>query len=225
MRYDMIPHDAVKRVMDAFYAHSASINEKYKTFRKDGDIDDSDRDRFVSRFFKKYCGRFFALADKDIIASSYNGYLMAVKPESIYCSGRMQGNWNTSASEPVLRVRRRYLWIRGFRAVNELYGIGFIEMDCLDVFGNKVHIRIDVNNLNHMQFRTISSDEFEAIAHLFDDDRDDIPFKVTRYLDYDEMKARKIKRKHLVKETIEVMAKDIEDAGKKVTNAIEVEMV
>jgi hypothetical protein len=75
-----------------------------------------------------------------------------------------------------------------------------------------------------MQFREISDEEFDRMAELFRDDRDDRAYKVTRYLSADEMKARKKSlRKGPVKETVTVMAKDSEAAYKKCTNVIEVE--
>ncbi len=216
MKYDMIPRDVVSRVMDTFYGHSCCINNAYKAFRKDGDIDDSDRDRFVGRFFKKYVGRFICFMDKEIIASTYNGYVCSTDPVSVYRAGRKGDICNVV--EPLFRIKKRYLCIYGFYAVNEMYGRGYVEMKCIDTFGDRFNVRLDVNNLNNMQFREITKSEFISVSQLFADDREDVPFKVTRYLDYDEMKSRKLKGGTLVTETIEVMAKDIEEASKKVTN-------
>lgn len=216
MKYDMIPRDVVSHVMDTFYGHSCCINHDYKAFRKDGDIDDSDRDRFVGRFFKKYVGRFICIIDREIIAGTYNGYVFAANPVSVYRVGSMGDSLNVV--EPLFRVKKRYLRIYDFRAVNEMYGSGFVEMLCIDAFGDRFDVRLDVNNLNSLQFREITESEFAAVSQLFVDDREDVPFKVTRYLNFDEMKSRKLKGDTLVKETIEVMAKDIDEASKKVTN-------
>ena len=78
---------------------------------------------------------------------------------------------------------------------------------------------------HHAAFGGITADDFESVAKMFSDDRDDIPFNVTRYLNYDEMKKRKIKGKDIVKETVVVMAKDREMAAKMVTNAVEAEPI
>ena len=127
--------------------------------------------------------------------------------------------------EPVCRRNKKYLYLSYLRAVNEMYGQGFIEMECSDVFGDRFSIRLDYVTLRHIQFKEISEEEFNRVAGLFVDDRDDMEFLVTRYLSYEEMKKkRKSTRKGLVKEQVTVMAKDGDEAMKKVENAIDVEV-
>ena len=90
---------------------------------------------------------------------------------------------------------------------------------------------LDLHMLANMQFKEITEEEFNQMARLFQDDRDDREFKVTRYLDADELQSRKrSERKNLIKtggyltkENVTVMAKDSEEAMNKCTNAIEVE--
>ena len=104
-------------------------------------------------------------------------------------------------------------------------------MYCHDLFGDKVDYMLDLHMLANMQFKEITDEEFNQMARLFRDDRDDREFKVTRYLDADELKSRKrSERKNLIKigrylakEIVTVMAKDSEEAMNKCTNAIEVE--
>ena len=75
-----------------------------------------------------------------------------------------------------------------------------------------------------MQFKEITEKEFNAVAELFTDNREELVFNVKRYLSVEEMRERKLlKRKKLVQETIEVLAKDSDEAYSKTTNALEVE--
>ena len=222
MKYDMMKRSVVTRVMDAFYGYSECVNKEYEGFRKENIYWYSDRDRFVGRFFKKYIGKYICLMDFEVFAYKYNNVFYTENPESVYSASR---NERYNQGEPMTRAVKKYLHIGGFRAVNEMYGHGYIEMACTDTFNNSFNVRIDQENLCSLQFKEITADEFESIAKMFSDDRDDIPFNVTRYLNYDEMKKRKIKGKDIVKETVIVMAKDREMAAKMVTNAVEAEPI
>ena len=76
--------------------------------------------------------------------------------------------------------------------------------------------------MRHIQFKEIAKKDFDRVAKLFQDDRSEITFIATRYLTWDEMKKRKIKGSEPVKEDVKVMAKDMQDACKKLTNVIDV---
>lgn len=129
-------------------------------------------------------------------------------------------------------VQKRFLQISGFRAVNELYGVGYIEMSCQDERGNEFKVRLDHNNMMRIQFKEISKMEYDGVAKLFADDRDDRPYKVKRYFVNKEVKVRKVKgqvvqkiKEHVVTEEVEVMAKDIDAASKMLPNTISVERI
>ena len=228
MKYDMLDRSAVVRVLDAFYGHSMCINKKYEKFRKVNESWYSDRDRFTGRFFKKYVGKYICIADVRIIGYrcanddnfNYAGIYM-VPPHSVYSSEFRENIFNRG--EPITRVSKKYLFIAGFRAVNEMDGRGYIEMFCRDPLETEFSFRVDGSNLARLQFKEISQDEFESVARLFRDDREDIPFKVRRFMDFDEMKQRKIKGKKFAEETVIVMAKDADCAAKKTSNVLSVE--
>ena len=59
----------------------------------------------------------------------------------------------------------------------------------MDILDREFRYVLDYNTLKNMQFREISDEEFDRMAELFRDDRDDRAYKVTRYLSADEMKA------------------------------------
>jgi hypothetical protein len=227
MKYDMLDKESVRRVLDTFEAHSLFINKKYEAFKSKDNYWSSDRERFVGRFFKKYRGKFFILIDKEVIGyyDEYNdtGLFNSVDPVSIYSRGYNE-NFYHYRGERITRAVKKFLCVSYISAVNTSAGSGYIELSCYDLFGDKVNYILDLHMMANMQFKEITEEEFNQMIRLFQDDRDEREFKVTRYLDPDEMKARKKSlRKGLVKETITVMAKDSEAAYKKCTNAIEVE--
>lgn len=227
MKYDMLDKESVKRVIDTFDNHDDARNEKYEQIKKKDNYWLSDRDRFVGRFFKKYVGKNFILMDKEIVAYHDTiddcGFYSSCEPMSLY-SREYRDNSYHFRGVPVYRNSKKFLHVSYIHAVNQMYGRGFIEMACQDILDRQFHYVLDFNTLKNMQFREISDEEFDRMADLFRDDRDDRAYKVTRYLSSDEMKARKKSlRKGLVKETVTVMAKDSEAAYKKCTNAIEVE--
>ena len=206
--------------MDTFYGHSMNINEHYQEFAQNKEHHASDRDRFVEKFFRKYSGKHIVLMDIELVAYTRENWYFSVEPCSTYSSS-FQEIYNHGT--PICRNRRRYLFVSGFRAVNEMYGSGFIEMDCFDHLGDSFRVRIDYTNLGSMQFKEITKEEFDAVSDLFTDDREEVPYKVTRYLTWEEMKAKKKRGNKPVKETVTVMAKDANSAAEKVENAIEVE--
>ena len=234
MKYDMLDKESVKRVIDTFEAHSLFINKKYEAFKSKDNYWSSDRDRFVGRFFKKYLGKFFILIDKEVIGY-YNevndsGYFSGVDPVSIY-SREYNEHFYHYRGKRVTRTVKKFLYVSGISAVNTMNGSGYIGMSCHDLFGDKVDYMLDLHMLANMQFKEITEEEFNQMARLFRDDRDDREFKVTRYLDVDELKSRKrSERKNLIKtgryhtkEIVTVIAKDSEEAMNKCTNAIEVQ--
>ena len=227
MKYDMLGKESVVRVIETFDNHDDAINKKYEQFKGKDNYWSSDRDRFVGRFFKKYVGKNFILMDKEIIAYQDAiddcGFYNTCDPLSLYSREYRENSYHFRGV-PVYRNSKKFLHVTYIHAVNQMYGRGFIEMACLDILGREFRYVLDSNTLRNMQFREISDYEFERMADLFRDDRDDRAYKVTRYLSTDEMKERKKSlRKGPVKETVTVMAKDADAAYKKCTNAIEVE--
>ena len=234
MMYDMLQYETVKRVWETFQAHSAFINKKYETFKGENTYWTSDRERFVGRFFKPYVGKCIAFTDKLVrgYKSEYDGlaFYHSCRPQSVY-SNEYYRSWGANG-EPLFMSQKRYLCITGFQAVNELYGLGYIEMSCLDERGGDFKVRLDHNNLLRIQFKEISEVEYGSVARLFEDDRDDRPYKVKRYFVNKEVKERKVKgqvvqkvKEHVVTEEVEVMAKDIDAASKKLPNTISVERI
>lgn len=230
----MLDKESVKRVLDTFEAHSLFINKKYEAFKSKDNYWSSDRDRFVGRFFKKYQGKFFILIDKEVIGyhDEYNGtaFFNSVDPVSIY-SREYNENFYHYRGKRITRTVKKFLCVSCIRAVNTMDGSGYIGMSCYDLFGDTVDYMLGLHMLANMQFKEITEEEFNRMARLFQDDRDAREFKVTRYLDADELKSRKRSERknlikagrHLTKEIVTVMAKDSEDAMTKCTNAIEVE--
>ena len=105
-------------------------------------------------------------------------------------------------------------------------------MACVDAMGYDIRLRVDHNNMLRFQFKEISESEMGSVVGLFKDDRDDRPFKVTRYLTYEEIKERNTKngktkkiKEHLVQEQTTVMAKDVDEARKVLANTINVEPI
>ena len=223
MKYDMLSRETAHRIWDTFAGHPIIINEKYRSFVSEDNYWYSDRDRMVGRMEKLFKGRYFVLADKELFAINYNGYLYTVDRKSVFASGKRDGYMQ---GDPVYRRMKRYLVIVGVRAVNEMYGHGFVEMSCMDVFDNQFGIRLDQSTLEAIQFKEIGKDEFESVKQLFADDRDEMQFKVTRYLTWDEIKKKKKTRcKGPVKDTVIVTARDHQEAGEKVVNAVDAELI
>lgn len=221
MKYNMLPETAVKRICDAFYAHSMCVNERYAQFNKSTPYWYSDRDRFVGRLSKQFVGKMIAFMDKEVFAYAYDGCPIAIDPHSVFSTKEVQ-MWNRG--KPLTRAVKRYYFIQRFNAVNEINGSGYISMECLDVFGNTVVIRIDEANLKAFQFAEITSAEFGSVAKLFEDDRDSMPFQVTRYLDYEEILKRTGKKRFekMMHETITIVARDSDEAAAATTNVVSV---
>lgn len=220
MKYTMLESKVVERICDAFYGHSDYINDKYNAFSK-GNTSYSDRDRFVKKFFSKHIGKHIVLSDKEITGYAEENFVYTVDCTSVYSSRNKSNMYNRG--KPLYRHVKKFLAVRSFHAINEMYGSGYIEMDCWDVFGNPFSIRLDSYTLRNIQFREITEEVYNSVASLFTDDRDDIPFNVTRFLDYEEIKKKHLTRsKTLPQETVSVMAKDADEAMAKVRNAISV---
>lgn len=221
MKYTLLNSKVVERICDAFYGHSECINDKYNAFSNGNTCIYSDRDRFVKKFFSKHVGKHIVLADKEIIGYAEENFMYTTECTSVYSSSIKSNAYNRG--KPLYRHVKKFLAVRGFHAINEMYGSGYIEMDCWDVFGNPFSIRLDSDTLRNIQFREITEEVYNSVAGLFTDDRDDIPFNVTRFLDYEEIKKKHLTRsKTLPQETVSVMAKDADEAMAKVRNAISV---
>lgn len=231
MKYTMLPRPVVEKIWNLFQDHSYFENEKYKEITKKPEYSCSDRDRFVARFFKPYVGKYIVLVNKDEIGCcmTATGHVYAWKgDEPVSCYSRKAYKREYCQGKPVYMVNRKYLYVQRFENVNEAYGQGYICMSCQDIFGNTFDMVLSHNNLLDMQFREITEEEFKVVADLFTDDREPVPFKVTRYLNYEEMKSRKLltkyrKEKTLLTETVIVPALDVADACTKVENVNEVE--
>ena len=224
MQYDMLTKKTAERYWDTFLTYDRCINDKYRAFAKvNGERWHSDRDRLIGRLAPILVGKYFALADKEIIAYNDDGNFRFIDSKSIYYPD--QEERIDFRGEPVYRHSKKYLFISSLCAVNEMYGHGFIQMRCYDIFMNTVNIRLDCETMAKIQFKEITKEEFERVSELFMDDREDRPYLVTRYLSYEEMKKkRKSPKKGLVKEQVTVMAKEAEEALKKVENSIDVEV-
>lgn len=231
MKYNMIPHSVVEKIWKLFQDHSYYENEKYKELIKKPDYSCPDRDRFVARFFKPYVGAYIVLVNKDEIGRMMrDGNVYAWNgDEPVSCYSRKASKQKCyQDGKPYYLTNRKYLHIQRFDSVNERHGSGYICMQCQDILGHTFDVVLSYNNLMNLQFREITGMEFKAVADLFTDDREPVPFKVTRYLDYEEMKSRKLltkyrKEKTLLTETVIVQALDVADACTKVTNVDEVE--
>ena len=73
-----------------------------------------------------------------------------------------------------------------------------------------------------MQFREILKPEFEMWAMLFRDDREPIPFNVTRFVEVEVMNNRRRKNTEFKKEVTTVMARDEDEARNMMTNVLSV---
>ena len=226
----MLSLETVRRIWDKFQEHHVYINEKYNKFKGKDTYWRSDRERFVGRLFKKYEGRYIAFIDKLVVGYKQKDSFYICDPKSVY-SNKYYKSWIVQG-DPIFNVQKLYLKVLGFKAVNEMYGCGFIDMACEDFMGNFINIRVDYNNMLCFQFKEISKLDFDSVARLFDDDRTEIPFKVTRAFMYEEVKERKEKGKtvkkvkeFIKKEDVTVMAKDIEEARNILPDTISVEYV
>ena len=225
MKYDMIKYDIADRIWNAFIHNDDCINKHYESFRNDDSYCSSDRDRFVSKFFRRYVGMYIIFMDKVDIGSKIDNCFFNHEPMSIYDTRYRIGQFYSNNGESIIVPRKKYLHINSFRAVNEMYGCGYIEMSCSDVLGDNFKVKLNYQSLSRIQFKEITRWEFEVIARQFYDDRDYIRFDVTRFLTIDEMKERKIKMKNgPMKETVIVMARDMKEACETVSNAIEVKL-
>lgn len=221
MKYDMLSQGTVERIWNAFTGHNNCINTRYGEYTGTEERSWSDRDRFVSRLFNKYANKYIVFIDKQKVGYKMDNYFCFQEPESVYKPHYGERDY-CNHGEPIIRTQKKYLRVDGFRAVNEMYGHGFIEMSCTDVFGDKFAVRLDYNHMRHIQFKEIAKKEFDRVAKLFQDDRSDITFIATRYLTWDEMQKRKIKGSDPVKEDVKVMAKDMKEACQKLTNVVDV---
>lgn len=222
MKYDILGTETIEKIWNTFQNHTCHINKKYEKFKTIKN-NASDRDRFVGKFFKKYVGKYFTMINKEIIGYiSENKNFFPSNPTSVYKEYKNKNQNQYFNIQPVYRNSKTYLCISSFEAVNEMYGQGYIRMCCYDFLGNSFDIVLDITTLKNIQFKEINKDDFVRVAKLFFDDRDDIPFEVTRFLDEKEIKERKIKKKFLVKETVTVMAKDYTEAFAKTKNAIDI---
>lgn len=222
MKYDMLSYEAVERIWDAFQGHDASVNEKYKTFKREDSYCYSDRDRFVAKFFKKYAGRCIAFADKVVIGSRVMDCFFYQEPESKFAPKYRAPDFYNNQGEPIFSAQKKYLCINYFRAVNEMYGTGYIEMSCVDAFGVRFNVRLDHTSLMYIQFKEITKLEFDMVANLFNDDRDPRPYQVERYMVRETTSKRGKKKQEVITEKVMVMAKDAEEARNVMPNTISV---
>lgn len=218
MKYDMLSYKAVERIWDAFQGHAACVNEKYKAFKREDSYCYSDRDRFVAKFFKKYVGKCIAFVDKVVVGSRVGSCFFYREPESKFAPKYSV----SSFYNPVFSIQKKYLCINYFRAVNEMYGTGYIEMSCVDALGAKFDVRLDRSSLMYVQFKEITKLEFDMVANLFNDDRDPRPYQVERYMVRETTSRRGKKKQEVITEEVTVMAKDAEEARNAITNIFSV---
>lgn len=224
MKYEMLKVSTVKRVWHAFYSHSMCNNDKYISYRGKDNYWYTDRERFVGRFFKRYEGRFIAFIDQEDIGTRDGAFFSFHEPKSVYSNKyRGQALYNGHC-EPIIRARKRYLRIKGFSTVNELYGGGYIDMSCEDATGADFHIRLDHNNMLRIQFKQIPITEYRAVKALFQDDREPMPFNVHRFVEVKSQRGRKMETR-IVEETTTVLARDAAEARESMTNVLDVSHV
>ena len=225
MKYEMLPRETINRVWDAYSLHSACINEKYESFRGKDTYWSSDRERFIGRLYRKLAGKYIVLADREVRGYQRGDWLSLCDRKSVFSFDYVHGDAYHSGDE-LICTSRKYLCIKSIGVANTMYGDGFITVSCIDSFADRVTLYLCPWNLGKLQFREITAGEFESVANLFNDDRDEIPFEVRRMLTMEEMEERRIKakRKRIKVESVweTVMARDSSEALKKVENAIEV---
>ena len=225
MKYEMIPSKTVKRLWDAFSDLSMANNEHYTSFRTVNQYWHTDRDRLVGRLLAKYIDKYIVLIDKTILGYTMDGFFSQCDPVSIYDPHPHEYHYG---GKPLIATSRKYLHITGFYAVNQMYGHGFIEMATQDHLGQPFPVRLDYESLRQLQFREINKTEFDSITELFSDDREPIPFRVTRILSYPELKARRLltkarRSREVLQETVTVEARDPREAYSITENAISVD--
>lgn len=224
MKYDMLTLETVKRLWDAFTSRSMCNNDKYISFRGKDTYWYTDRDRLVGRLSKKYEGRFIAFIDQEHIGAHDGAYFFFHEPESVYSNKYRDQPLYGGHGEPVVRARKRYLCIKGLSAVNELYGMGYIDMSCEDATGTDFHIRLDHNNMLRIQFKEIPMTEYRAVRALFQDDRELMPYNIERFVKVEVPVGRKGKTEtQYIKEKMTVMARDAAEAGASMENVLSVE--
>lgn len=221
MKYKMLKVSTVERVCHAFYSLSMCNNDRYISFRGKDNYWYTDRERFVGRFFKRYVGRYIAFIDQEDIGMRDSAFFSFHEPKSVYSNRYREQPLYNGHCEPVVRTRKRYLCIKGFSAVNELYGGGYIDMSCEDATGTGFHIRLDHNNLLRIQFKEIPVTEYRAVKALFQDDREPIQFNVRRFVSVESQRGRK-KETKIVEETTTVLARDAAEARESMTNVLDV---
>lgn len=225
MKYDMLQRSVAKRILDAFYGRSFFTNKKYEGYRKVNKYWNSDRERFAGRFFKQLEGKYFALMDIEIVAFTDGNYATWLDtPQSVF-GDDSQVYYFPNGGTPVKKAVKKFLRVDYVHAENEASGDGYVAVGCHDHLGNNFRLRINKWTLPKFQFKEITQDEFDAVAAVFQDDRDTRPFKVTRYLTVEEMKERGLFEgsSGAIKETVIVDAKDADDAYTKLSNTIEAE--
>lgn len=225
MKYEMIPSKTVKRLWDAFTDLPMANNEHYMSFRTQNQYWYTDRDRLVGRLLAKYTDRYIVLIDRTILGYTMDGFLSQCDPVSIYDPHPHEYHYG---GKPLIATSRKYLHITHFSAVNTMYGSGYIAMATQDHLGQPFPVRLDYETLRQLQFREITKEEFDSISELFSDDREPIPFRVTRIIPFQELKARRLltkarRSREMLQETVTVQARDPREAYSITENAISVD--
>jgi len=225
MKYEMIPSKTVKRLWDAFTDLAMANNEHYMSFRTQNRYWYTDRDRLVGRLLAKYTDKYIVLIDRTILGYTMDGFLSQCDPVSIYDPHPHEYHYG---GEPLIATSRKYLHITHFSAVNTMYGSGYIAMATQDHLGQSFPVRLDYESLRQLQFREITREEFDSISELFSDDREPIPFQVTRIIPFQELKARRLltkarRSREMLQETVTVQARDPREAYSLTENAISVD--
>jgi len=223
IRYTMIPHERIERLMNTYRNHHRYVNEEYEKIKSKNNYCNSDRDRFVYHFFSKLKDKYIILLDRVAIAWSETGIkdnisrIWVCEPISIFSTKFT----SQSPATPTYRYVKKYLHISGFNAINQLYGEDYIEMLCHDIFGDCFRFKITHNNLLKLQFKEITKMEFDMVANLFADDREPIKYKVERF-NRTEVIKRKKPETVITTEELTVMAKDEVEARNSLTNVLNV---
>lgn len=223
MVYKELTLKEARRVMDAFYAHHAYINEDYKKFSNPDDEDYSitDQERFVNRLFGKYVGKYYALIDKVYWGRCSENHIFSAEAQSIYDAYYKPHNIMADFKDIVI-PRKTYLFVSGISAINQYDGPGYICVYAMDEHGTNRRIKLD---LYHMQWAEISKDEYGQVARLFADDRSEVGYACKRWLSPQELKDQGLypNKKSASIPTVEVdvcmVAKDRNDAVDKVWKA------
>lgn len=221
MMYKELTLKEARRVMDAFYAHHAYLNEEYKKFSNHDDDEDysiTDRERFVNRLFGKYVGKYYALIDKVYWGRASTNHVFMAEEQSIY-DAKFKEPYAMVDFKDIVIPRKTYLFVSSISAVNQYEGPGYICVYATDEHGTSRRIKLD---LHHMQWVEISKDEYEQVARLFADDRSEVGYACKRWLSPQELKDKGLypKKKSASLPTVDVdvciVAKDRDDAVDKV---------